>query len=156
MRTDEGFVVVATQLKPYLTAAQMLADGLKEFAPDHPVICYTETKWVNDPGNHIFDKVVGGMPQSNRAKLFALRQSPFDITCYLDSDMMCIHPDAPLVFKGLKDGYDMAWTKIRTYAAAKTWWNKFELKVPHGGMCLFRKSKRLNSFMNQWWDKWRW
>jgi hypothetical protein len=50
MRTDEGFLLVATNLKPYHTAAQMLADSLKEFAPNHPVILFTEDKWVNDPG----------------------------------------------------------------------------------------------------------
>jgi len=118
MRTDEGFLLVATNHKPYHTAAQQLADSLKEFAPEHPVILFTEDKWVDCPGNHIFDEVRGGMPNSNRAKLLALKDTPFDITCYLDSDMVCVHPDAPLIFKGLKDGYDMAWTKIRTYAAA--------------------------------------
>ena len=156
MRTDEGFLLVATNLKPYHTAAQMLADSLKEFAPNHPVILFTEDRWINDPGNYIFDKVYGGMPPSNRAKLLALKDTPFDITCYLDSDMVCIHPDAPLIFKGLKDGYDMAWTKIRTYAAAMVWWDKSKLKVPHGGMCLYRKSDKMISFMDEWWENWCW
>ena len=73
MRTDEGFLLVATNWKPYLTAAQMLCDSLKEFAPDHPVILFTEDRWLNDPGNHIFDEVHGKMPRSNRAKLLALK-----------------------------------------------------------------------------------
>ena len=38
MRSDEGFLLCATNFKPYLTAALLLADSLKEFAPDHPVI----------------------------------------------------------------------------------------------------------------------
>ena len=60
MRTDEGFLLVATNHKPYHTAAQQLADSLKEFAPEHPVILFTEDKWVDCPGNHIFDEVRGG------------------------------------------------------------------------------------------------
>ena len=156
MRSDEGFLLCATNFKPYLTAAQQLADSLKEFAPNHPVVLYTENKWISDPGNHIFDEVHGGMPPSNRAKLLALQHSPFDLTCYLDSDMVCINPKAAEVFNGIRDGYDMAWTKIRTYAAAQTWWDKKNLKVPHGGMCLYRKSERMISFMQQWWENWSW
>ena len=55
MRLDQGFLLCATNFKPYHTAAQQLADSLKEFAPEHPVILYTEDKWVSDSGNHIFD-----------------------------------------------------------------------------------------------------
>lgn len=154
MLTKNGFLLVASKTKSYLYAAQMLADSLKEFAPEHSVVLFTEDRWVNDPGNWIFDYVYGDQVPSMRSKLKALPHTPFDLTCYLDVDMICVHQDAPLVFNQIEDDWDMAWTKIRTYAAAAIWWNGRNDFHPHGGMFLYRKNDRTISFMQQWWENW--
>lgn len=153
--SKNGFLLVATRTKSYLHSAQMLADSLKEYAPEHSVILFTEERWKNEPGNHIFDKVYfEGVSDSNRSKLFALGFTPFDITCYLDTDMICVHPDAKNVFDLIKEDYDQAWTQIRPYNAAKIWWDRNKDFHPHGGMFLYRKNNRNIKFMQNWWDRW--
>ena len=127
----KGFLLVATIHKKYLTAAQFLADSLKEYT-NHSVTLFTEDDWVNDSGNSIFDNVYGGAPHSSRAKLWALNKTPYDITCYLDADIVCQSTNAENVFDLLEDN-DIVFGKIETKCAAKVWW-KNEMDVPHGGM----------------------
>jgi hypothetical protein len=154
--SKNGFVIVASRTISYLHAAQLLCDSLNEYAPNHSVVLFTEERWKNNPGNHIFNKViVNEITDSNRAKLTALHQTPFEITCYLDADMCCMSSRASEVFDLLDDGYDMAWTRIRPYNAAKLWWDTRTTSHPHGGMCVYRKSDAMMDFMKLWWERWK-
>lgn len=147
----EGFLLVATIHKKYLTAAQFLADSLKEYT-NHSVTLFTEDDWVNDSGNSIFDNVYGGAPKSSRAKLWALDKTPYDVTCYLDSDMICQSNNAQNVFDLLEDN-DIVFGKIEPRVSSKIWW-KNKMDVPHGGMFVWKNSKKMKSFMNEWWKNW--
>lgn len=149
-----GFLIVASIYKPYLTSAQILADSIKEYC-DIPITLFTINEWVEDSGNYIFDNVIGGAPHSKRAKLWALSQTPYDITCYLDADMHCQSKKVKEVFNLIEDK-DIVFTKIRPYAAARIWWNGVTEHHPHGGFFIYRKNKNMISFMEEWWQNWKW
>ena len=154
MNKDRGFLLVASVYKPYLTAAQMLADSIKEYC-DIPVVLFTIDEWVNDSGNFVFDRIYGGAPHSRRAKLWALSKTPFDTTAYLDADMMVMSPTVDSIFTLIKDE-DIVFTKIRPYAAAKIWWKGVSESHPHGGFFIYKKSDKMVDFMKQWWNNWQW
>lgn len=155
MGESKGFIVVASKEKRYLTYAQFLCDSLKDYCPDTPVALFTEPDWISDEGNSLFDMIFPIESGGVRAKLEVLSKTPFDITCYLDADMVCLHDDAEKVFAGLGDK-DIVFTKIRKYAAAKTWWDLESETGIHGGFFVWRKTDRMTSFMEQWWSNWKW
>jgi len=151
---NNGFLLVASVYKPYLTSAQMLADSIREYM-DTNITLFTIDEWVNDSGNHVFDNVIGGAPHSKRAKLWALSQTPYDTTVYCDADMQCVHSNVRKIFN-LIDTYDIVFTKIRPYSAAKIWWKGVTESHPHGGFFIYKKNDRMISFMEQWWENWKW
>ena len=149
-----GILLVASVYKPYLTSAQMLADSIKEYS-NIPITLFTIDEWKNDAGNHVFDNVVSGAPPSKRAKLWALPQTPYEITCYIDADMLCQSAAIKTIFSLIEDN-DIVFTKIRPYAAAKIWWKGVTQSHPHGGFFLYRNNKKTLCFMREWWDNWLW
>ena len=151
---NKGFLTVASKNKFYLSATQLLADSIKEYS-SYPITLVTEDRWVNDLGNRIFDNVVGGAPNDIRAKLWGLTKTPYDITCFLDADMICLSNEADNVFDSLMDN-DIVFTKIRTYNAAKVWWNVNEEYRPHGGSFVWNNNNRMKTFMSEWWNNWQW
>ena len=151
---NRGFLTIASKNKYYLSASQLLADSIKEYS-SYPITLITEDEWVDDFGNKIFDNVIGGAPNSNRAKLWALSRTPYDLTCYLDADMVCLNHKADDVFDSIMDN-DIVFTKIRPYNAAKVWWNIKTEDRPHGGAFVWKNNEKMNSFMKEWWDNWEW
>ena len=151
---NKGFLAVASVNKYFLTATQLLADSIKEYS-SYPITLITDDKWVDDPGNHIFDNVIGGAPDNIRAKLWGLSKTPYDITCYLDADMVCLNSEADNVFDALMDN-DIVFTKIRPYAAANVWWKIDTEYRPHGGSFVWKNNNKMQSFMEQWWENWLW
>ena len=57
MKMNDGFLLVATHIKSYLTAAQMLCESIKDYHPKADVALYTEDRWLEDPANDVFDHV---------------------------------------------------------------------------------------------------
>lgn len=157
---NKGFLLVASRNKPYLTAAQILADSIKEYFPESHITVFTEKAWTDDPGNFIFDNVFPieinpkNILESTRYKLYALPQTPYDITCYIDVDVVCKHSDIKYIFDGLGNN-DIVFTKIRPYAAAATWWDTKKEFGIHGGFFVYKKSEKMISFLNQWWENWK-
>ena len=151
---NKGFLTVASKNKFYLSATQFLADSIKEYS-SYPITLVTEDRWVNDLGNHIFDNVIGGAPCDVRSKLWGLSKTPYDVTCFLDADMICLNNKADNVFDALMDN-DIVFTKIRTYNAAKVWWNINTESRPHGGAFVWKNNEKMKSFMEQWWENWMW
>ena len=82
-----GYVIVATHRKSYLTAAQMLAESIHEHYPEGQITLFTEDDWIEDKGNDAFDHIYGGMPPSIRSKLLACSLvEDYDKVCYIDAD----------------------------------------------------------------------
>lgn len=153
-KMNNGFLVVASKNKRFLTAAQLLADSIKEYT-QYPITLVTDNEWILDPGNHIFDNVIGGAPKTIRAKLWALTKTPYDITCFLDADVVCLSDNANNVFEALCDN-DIVFTKIRPYCASACWWNIHEEERPHGGAFVWKNNEKMKTFMEEWWNNWQW
>lgn len=151
---NNGFVIVASSNKKFLHFAQFLALSLKDNI-DCSITLFTQDTWKDDPDNDIFDNIIGGAPSSPRAKLWALDKTPYDITCYLDADMVCYSENASSVFDLLGDN-DIVFGKIEERCAAKIWWKRKEgFSVPHGGMFVWKNNEKMKSFMKQWWENWK-
>ena len=150
-----GYVIVATHRKSYLTAAQMLAESIHEHYPEGQITLFTEDDWIEDKGNDAFDHIYGGMPPSIRSKLLACSLvEDYDKVCYIDADCICHHPDIKNVFD-LTDQSDIVFTHVREYNAKCWWWNPETTKHPHGGWFVWRNSPKMQSFFKEWWDNWR-
>ena len=154
MKMNDGFLLVATHIKSYLTAAQMLCESIKDYHPKADVALYTEDRWLEDPANDVFDHVYGGMPNSQRSKLLACSMNDdYDRICYIDADCFCQHYDIQIVHDLLQDK-DIIFTPIREYNAAKIWWEPKEVTHPHGGWYVYQNSEKMKRFMLDWWDNW--
>ena len=150
-----GYVIVATHRKSYLTAAQMLAESIHDHYPEGQITLFTEDDWIDDKGNDAFDHIYGGMPPSIRAKLLACSQvEDYDKVCYIDADCICLHHDIKNVFD-LTDQSDIVFTHVREYNAKCWWWNPETTKHPHGGWFVWRNSPKMQRFFKEWWDNWR-
>ncbi len=151
---NKGYLVVASKNIHYLTSTQLLADSLKEYS-NYPITLITHDQWIDNPGNHVFDNIIGGAPFDIRAKLWGLTKTPYDLTCYLDADMVCLNKKADQIFDSIVDN-DIVFSKIRPYCAAKMWWDIKNEYRPHGGVFVWNNNDRMKIFMQQWWDNWMW
>jgi len=159
----KGFVIVASLNEKFLLSAKYCCETLKDYWPEANVTLFTETAWVKDHLYHTFDTVVGGAPRNKRAKLWALSQTPYDLTVYLDADMEIMHEDIKTIFDQIDDETDLLITKIRPYNAKITKFPGGEL-IDHCGFFMYRSNDRTLEFMRQWWNlyqkqesgEWQW
>lgn len=159
----KGFVIVASLNKKFLMSAKYCCESLKDYWPDAHVTLFTETDWIEDHLYETFDTVVGGAPHNKRAKLWALSQTPYDLTVYLDADMEIMHEDIKTIFDQIDDQTDIMLTKIRPYNAKITKFPGGEL-TDHCGFFMYRSNNKTLEFMKQWWElfqkqesgKWKW
>ena len=161
---SKGFLVVATKDRRYLNSAIFLADSIKDHYPEAKITLFTEEAWKEENDmSHLFETVVYGDFNHIRTKLYALTQTPYDITCYLDADMYCEHEDISLVFDQIDESADIAMTEIRPYNGAISKFKGGELTL-HCGMFLYHKTPKVIEFMEQWWNlyqkqisgEWKW
>ena len=155
---NNGIIVVATDKLYYYNAACQLGESIKEYTPDFNITLYTQEDFTNN-NCKIFDNVITDIPihenakVNSRTKMWAMANSPYDTTLYLDADMEVVHEDFSTVFDQIKDN-DLLWTKItedRKYAFAfiKSGNVTFEY---HGGLCLYKSSAK--DFMMDWYNLW--
>lgn len=150
----KGFVIVASYKKQFLTSAILCAESLKDHYPEAHVTLFTETEWIDDSLHEVFDIVVGEAPNNNRAKLWALSRTPYDLSVYLDADMEVMSSDITTVFDQMKDSADIMMTKIRPYNAKITKFPGGDL-TDHCGFFMYRKTPKTINFMEQWWELFR-
>ena len=79
--------MVATLSKPFYDAAIMAAESLIDEVPDAKICFFTHKDWLEDRHKYLFDKIVTPVPVHCRTKLWALNQTPYDKTIYLDVDV---------------------------------------------------------------------
>lgn len=151
---NNGFVIVATIHKQYLTSAIILAESIRDYLPEAGITLYTTADLVQDVDVSVFTSVVvEGVPDDRRAKLWALSRTPYDNTAYLDADTVVVHDDIRLIFDQLGDR-DMLFTRIRSYNSNPKGFLEDPNYQHHGGVFLYRKTPGTIKFMEEWW--WRW
>jgi|TARA_R110000744_G_scaffold99133_2_gene191535 hypothetical protein len=151
----KGYIYVASLRKDYYIAAKKSAESLKDFYPEANVTLFTHADWVELDDYKLFDQIrthdgLGNdMPMNNRAKLWALSTSPYDVTMYLDCDTMIEHEDIRYAFDHLKDN-DVIFTLNRPYNAKITKLNDDESMKYHCGIFVYRKNKATTKLMDDW------
>ena len=122
---NNGFLYVGSLTKPYYDAAVMSAESIKDWWPEAKIMLFTHEPWVQERrDSRIFDKIVTNIPCHCRAKLWALNQTIFDKTCYMDADTFCESEDIKYIFDDLPDNFDMAMTTNRPYNAKVVYFMK--------------------------------
>lgn len=136
----KGFLIAASKTRKFYQLAINCIESIKDFYPESKVCLFTEEYFL-DGRETIADYVVPCGP-TIREKLWALEESPFDITMYIDADCEVVHEDIQNTFDQLKD-YDMVFTKIdekrERFFAYRTWPGG-SLKL-NGGVILYDKRK---------------
>lgn len=150
MSQNNGFLIVATKHKCYLSSAIYLADSLIDYYPDAKITLYAEKDWEEDIPYDLFDNVVLDNFNHHRTKLYALSQTPYDLTAYLDADMVVESEEVSTIFDQITDDVDMMMTNIRGYNSKISQFEGGELKY-HCGMFLYRKTPKVIKFMEEWW-----
>ena len=148
---SKGFVIVASVNKAFYYAAKKLAESVRDFHPEANITFFTHEEWIESEDRDLFDSIVTeGIPRHVRAKLWALNKTPYDITAYLDCDMMCQHEDIKDVFDLLPADLDIVFTKNRPYNAKLTNLSATEDMTCHCGFFVYRKNSKTMDLMGAW------
>lgn len=145
---SKGFVLVASKKYVFFKSAILCAETLREHYPDAKITLFTHDEWVNGECD-IFDNVITSIPHDDRAKLWALDKSPYDLTMYLDSDIQIKDQEISTCFDLIPDDADIMMTRIRPYAAAITEFPGGEL-IWHCGVFLYRKNEIMCQLFRDW------
>lgn len=152
---NNGFIYVASRRQPFLTYAMYSASSLRDFWEDANITLFTHEEWVTPQVEDLFDNVITGAPNSQRAKLWALSKTPYDKTMYLDADTEIQHEDIKTVFDQFTDDdTDLMITKIRPYNGQISNFPGGDL-TDHCGVFMYRSNERTLRFMEEWWELWK-
>lgn len=150
-----GYVYVASRYEKYATSAEYSALTLKDYYPEANITLFTQDHLVQSRFTDVFDNIITkDCPDSSRAKLWALPQTPYKKTLYIDADSAIQHEDIANVFDLLTDEHDILITKIRKYNGVFHTFPGGEL-IDHCGVFLYNDHPRTLTFMQQWWELWQ-
>lgn len=131
LQPNNGFLYVGSLTKPYYDAAVMSAESIKDYWPEAKITLFTHEPWVNERrDSKIFDRIVTNIPVHCRAKLWALDQTTYDKTVYMDADTYCESEDVRTIFDELPDDHDMVMTCNRPYNSKVVFFTK-ERELEH-------------------------
>tara|TARA_B100000073_G_C23715667_1_gene565835 strand:- start:561 stop:1277 length:717 start_codon:yes stop_codon:yes gene_type:complete len=146
----KGYLYVASLNKDYYRAAKMSAESLKEFYPEADITLFTHEEWVTEEDHLLFNNIITkDVPVNNRAKLWALSQTPYDLTMYLDCDTVIEHEDISTVFDYIGN-YDIIFTRNRPYNAKITKLNDREEMIYHCGIFAYKRNLNVRTLMDNW------
>lgn len=151
---SKGVVLVATLNREYYLKAIFCANTIQEYLPDAKITLFTSADYHDESHNNLFENVITECPNEYRTKLWAMANSPYDLTLYMDCDMAVVNDQFSKVFDLIGDN-DMLWTRItkeQEYAYNHKHGNNRvfpggEFKL-HGGICLYKSSAK--KFMSDW------
>lgn len=151
---NNGFLYVASVRKGYYRAARNSAMSLRDYYPDAKITFFTHEEWVQPDDYEIFDTVITeNVPRDKRAKLWALDQTPYDLTVYMDCDTEVEHEDITKIFDQIPDDVDVLFTANRPYNAKITKLSETEEMTEHCGLFLYRNNERTLKLMRAWYDE---
>jgi len=113
---NKGYLLVSTMSRAFYEAMVMAVESLKDEVPDAKVAVFTHEEWIRDQDRPLFDHIVTPVPVHVRTKLWALEQSPFDKTIYLDCDIFVLNNEIEEVWDHLGD-HDVVMSENRPYNA---------------------------------------
>jgi hypothetical protein len=125
----KGYLMVATLSKPFYDAAIMAAESLIDEVPDAKICFFTHKDWLEDRHKYLFDKIVTPVPVHCRTKLWALNQTPYDKTIYLDVDVFVLSNEIEEVFDHLGN-HDVVMSENRPYNAKVVYFSHDEQEGP--------------------------
>lgn len=149
----KGYLIVASKNVNFYQSAIMLIESIKDYHPEARVCLVTEERFC-DGRESVADHLLH-CGDDSREKLWALYNTPFDITFYLDADMECVHEDIAKVFDELGDR-DLVFTDLPENL--KFLWNgwhfgkdkEHNLKIC-GAVCLYDIRKPMvRKFLEDW------
>ena len=148
---DNGYLLVASVDKQYYEAAIKLAESILDFDPRAKIALFTHTEWIENDERvqRLFYHIDGTAPNSIRAKLWALPQTPFETTLYIDVDAVVQHEDISTVFDLLGDN-DILFTRNRPYNAKITKLSDNEEMIYHCGLFLYNNKPNTLKLMKMW------
>ena len=151
---NNGYLIVASVNKAFYDSAKKLAHSIKDFDPSAKIALFTHMEWVeNDTeAQDLFWHIDGSAPKHIRAKLWALSQTPFDTTLYMDCDTVVQHEDISNVFELLGDK-DILFTRNRPYNAKITKLSETEEMIYHCGLFLYNNKPNTLKLMDAWYEE---
>lgn len=152
---DKGYLLVASVDKEYYEAAIKLAESIHDFDTHAKIALFTHMEWVenDERAEKLFYHIDGTAPNSIRAKLWALPQTPFETTLYIDVDAVVQHEDISKVFDLLGDN-DILFTKNRPYNAKITKLSDTQEMIYHCGLFLYNNKQNTLALMDAWDKNW--
>ena len=115
-KKSNGYLIVATQSKYYYQSAIYLAESIIDYYPEAKIAIFTEEQLFEELHRDLFDYVELKTPSHIRGKLWALSQTPYENTMYIDADCEVRHEDISSAFDEMTG--DITLTKIRSYSGA--------------------------------------
>lgn len=154
--SSNGIILVATKKEAYYNSAIMCANSILEYMPDANITLFTTPELYKKYHRSLFDSVNLETPNESRGKLWGMANTPYELTLYMDCDMLVQHDEFNSIFK-LIGSNDMVWTKItaeREYAyniegGSNRVFPGGEFKI-HGGLCLY--TSLCKKFMSDWYN----
>lgn len=154
MNLDNGFLLVASNLREYVSSANFCAGSIKDHYPDSSITMVVPKKLSTYVDRSVFDIVIDddSVPNHTRTKLWALSKTPYkNLTCYVDADMECWHDDVQKIWDEMPQDADMLITRIRPYNGKIHKWPTGEM-IYHGGFFVYRTLPHVISFMERWFE----
>lgn len=153
MNLDNGFLIVASQLKRYAVSANICAGSIKDNYPEAHITLFVTEELLPFVDKTLFDNIVyQDVPSHTRTKLYALSRTPYKkLTVYVDADMECCHQDVSTIWNEIPDNVDILMTKIRPYNGKISKWDGGQM-IHHGGFFIYRTNEKTLDFMSKWWD----
>jgi len=111
-----GYLIASSLARSFYEAMVMAVESLKDEVPDAKVAVFTHEEWIRDEDRKLFDHIITPVPVHCRTKLWALPQTPFDQTIYLDADIFVLNNEIEEVFDYLDDA-DVVMSENRPYNA---------------------------------------
>lgn len=145
---SKGFILVASKRYNFYKSAILCAETLRDYYPEANITFFTHEEWV-DKDCDVFDNVITSIPYNDRAKLWALDKTPYDLTMYLDADIQIMHEEISTCFNLISEDTDILMTRIRPYAAAITKFPGGEL-IWHCGVFIYRNNKNTFELFQRW------
>lgn len=150
MKETHGVLYVASGEK-YLKEARFSAQSLKKFNPETPVALFTDSAIEKDK---VFDFVFSNLENAHpvKWKTFAMKNSPFEKSLYLDVDTKIVGPVFELFH--FLDHYDFGLThRVRCNwppDATPTFIDYVDTKCIQTGVMMFKKSSIADRIIEAW------
>lgn len=147
-----GFLIVASMIKEYVSAANLCGGSIKDNYPSAHVTLFVPAELREFVDEDSFDLIITeDVPNKVRTKLYALSKTPYsNLTAYIDADMECTHADVASIWDQIQDDQDILITRIRPYNGKIAKWSSGEM-IHHGGFFVYRNNPHTIEFMKKWW-----